>query len=159
MGKIKKIAVVLAVLLMAGLVVVLIIHHAREYRGPSHFPKTAWVSAGAADPVSALETACYATVQGDGKTMLASLTPELQAPLQKAWEKSAKAQGMTLEDFFASKTRKFFDDVLGFRVLGLKNVNDHQALVQVYVQGWWFKVTFNMRKIGSEWKVAGLRRG
>jgi hypothetical protein len=149
----------LAVLLVASVIVMVIIHRERQYKGPSHFPKTAWASAGTADPVSALETACWATQNGDGKAMLASITPELQAPLRKAWERSEVAKQMSLEDFFALKAEKPASIVIGFRVLGVRMVNDHQALVHVYIQGWWDKETIHMRKIGNDWKVAGFSMG
>ena len=155
-GKTKKAVGILTVTLIAGAVAMLAMHYAHRYKGPSHFPKSAWVSAGFGDPVSALETACWAGMHGDGKTMLASLTPELQLPLKKAWEKNAKAQGISLEDFFASHAAPIFGGVLGFRVLNEHAVNDQEAVVQVYIQGWWHKATIKMRKIGEEWKVAGF---
>jgi len=91
--------------------------------------------------------------------MLASLSPELQTALQKAWEKSAKAQGISEEDFMASRTTKFFKSVLGFRVLNEQVVKPDKVRLQVYVQGWWMKVTVTMDKVDNAWKVAGLRRG
>lgn len=157
--KAKKIVTVLAVLLVAGLAVIWGLHYKHQYHGPSHFPRTAWASAGSADPVAALETASWAAAHGDGKTMLASLTPALQKALQNAWEKSAKAQGMSEEDFLASHVSRFFSSVLGFRVLNEQVVKPDQVRLQIYVQGWWQKVTVTMKKIDKEWKVAGLRGG
>jgi len=156
-GKTKKAVAVVAVMLAACLALLELMRHEHRYKGPSHFPKATWVSAGSADPLSALETACWAGVHGDGKTMLASLTPDMQAPLQKAWAKAAKAQGITLEDFFASRAQGVFQWVLGFRVLDLQALNDHEALVHVYIQGLWHKATFKMRKVDGEWKVADVK--
>ncbi len=158
-GKTKKVVAVLAVVLVAGMAAWLAIRHAHQYRGRGHYPKSTWVAAGFAEPVPALETAGWAAIHGDGKMLLASLTPEFQAPLRKDWEASAKAQGQSPEDYSATHVRKILDSLLGFRVLGERRVNNHEVLVHVYIQGLWMKATFRMKKIDNEWKVAGVNGG
>ena len=157
--KIKKVVAAVAVLLAAGLTVLLIVRHAHRYQGPSHFPKSVWVSAGTSEPVSALETACWAALHGDGATMLASLTPELQDQARKDWEKKGRPKGLSLEDYLAAAAKRPASNILGFRVLGLQVVDRHEVLVHVFIQGWWHQATLRLRKIGPDWKVAEFRWG
>jgi hypothetical protein len=153
----KKITAGLAVLLLAGVVVVLVLRYHRQYHGPSHFPKGAWADAGTRDPVSALESAAYAAAQGDGKTLLASLTPELQAAVHRAWAMQGKAKGLSEEDFLAADARRYSPSILGFRVLGEQVVKPDQVRLLIYVQGWWYKMPVALKRIGNEWKIAGFR--
>jgi hypothetical protein len=53
------------------------VHHHHGAGSPMEFSRSSWKNAGYTDPVSAFETAFWATSQRDGKALLASLTPDL----------------------------------------------------------------------------------
>src|SRR5581483_9124027 len=78
------IAAGIGILLVVGIgttTTALVAQHQHNIQTQTSFPRSSWANAGYADPQSALETIFWAQAQGDGKTYLASMTPDLQQRL------------------------------------------------------------------------------
>ena len=131
---------------------VLVAQHQHSSQMQTSFPRSSWANAGYADPASALETIYWAQTQGDGKTYLASMTPDLQQRLQQQFGNELAKRGISLDDFFAQKSKEQIRPVTGFYIWGQQNASN-QLLLRVWVPGKGRNTTFKMRKIGSEWKL------
>ena len=130
----------------------LMVQHQQSVQMLTNFPRSSWENAGYADPTSALKTIFWAQTQGDGKTYLASMTPELQQQLQQQFAGDLAKQGLSLEEFFTQKSKGHIAPVTGFYIWGQKTVSN-QLLLRVWIPGKGKSATFKMRKIGSEWKL------
>lgn len=161
--KAKTVAVIgVGVLLAAGVGTGLAIHHQnlsgpqnnfnRLKTEPANFPRSSWTFAGYADPVSALETLFWAQTQGDGKMYLDSMTPELQQQLQQQFGSELARQGISLETFFASKSKESVHPVTALYIWGHQTVSN-QLLLRVWIPGKNKNATFKMRRIGDAWKL------
>ena len=126
--------------------------HQHSIQTQTSFPRSSWANAGYADPASALETIFWAQTQGDGKTYLASMTPELQQRLQQQFAGDLAKQGLSLEDFLAQKSKDHIRPVTGFYIWGQQNVSG-QLLLRVWIPGARKNATFKMRKTENEWKL------
>jgi RNA polymerase sigma factor (sigma-70 family) len=142
-----------AVILVAGTTTTLIIQHQHHVKVRTDFPKSSWALAGYADPASALETILWAGNHADGKTLLASMTPDLQQQLQQRFGDDLQKQGISLEEFFTRSAKNHVSTVTGFRVLSQQIVTDDKIILHLYVQGKEREDTFKMKKIGNEWKL------
>jgi RNA polymerase sigma factor (sigma-70 family) len=80
-SKAKMVIVAGVATILAVGTTILIVHRNHQVSAQTDFPRSLWKNAGNADPVSAFETAFWATSQNDGKTILASLTPNLRQKL------------------------------------------------------------------------------
>lgn len=120
--------------------------------GFQNFPRSSWKFAGYADPASALETLFWAQTQGDGKTYLDSMTPELQQRLQQQFGNDLTKQGISLEAFFTQKSKESVSPVTGLYIWGQETVSN-QLLLRVWIPGKNKNATFKMRRIGDQWKL------
>jgi RNA polymerase sigma factor (sigma-70 family) len=142
-----------AVILTAGTATTLVVTHQNKLKTQTEFPGSAWKFAGYADPASALVTAFWAGKQGNGKIIVASLTPELQQQLQQRFGPELTKRGMSLEDFFTQSSKKRVSKITGFRVLGQTVVAPDEVDLRVFAQGKESEETFKLKKIGNEWKM------
>jgi RNA polymerase sigma factor (sigma-70 family) len=146
------IAISAAVILAAG-TTTLVIQHQHRAQARTDFPKSSWALAGYADPALALETVLWAGNHADGKTLLASMTPDLQQQLQQRFGGELQKRGLSLEEFFTQSAKGHVSAITGFRVLNQEVVADNQIILHLYVQGKEREDTFKMKKIGNEWKL------
>jgi RNA polymerase sigma factor (sigma-70 family) len=141
------------VILAAGTTSTLMVQH-RAYTVPqTDFPRSSWVFSGYADPVSAFVTSFWATSRNDGKTLLASLTPDLLQKLKLNLPRGNDA--VTPEEFLSQDKNSAgrINEITGFRVLKLEVVSNDQVLLHLSVQGKEGELVFKMKKIGDEWKM------
>ena len=139
------------IILVAGATTTLIIqHHARTR---TDFPKSSWTLAGYKDPVSALRTVFWAGSRGDGKTVFASMTPDLRGQFQQRFADELKARSVSLEEFFTLTTQERLNAITGFRVLNQEIITHDQIILHLYVQGKEREDVFKLKKIGNEWKL------
>src|SRR5581483_9033829 len=130
----------------------LVAQHQHNTQTQTSFPRSSWANAGYADPQSALETIFWAQAQGDGKTYLASMTPDLQQRLEQQFAGQLSKQGMSLEELFTQKSKQHINAVTGFYIWGQQTVSN-QLLLRVWIPGKGQNATFKMKKIGNEWKL------
>jgi hypothetical protein len=147
------------ILLAIGIGTTATVHMTRQYRNAERhinksFPRSSWKNAGYADPASALETIFWAQTCGDGKTYLASMTPELQQRLQQQFAGDLAKQGVSLEEFFSLRSKQHIGPVTGLYIWGQKTFSN-QLLLRVWIPGKGKNTTFKMRKIGNEWRLDG----
>jgi RNA polymerase sigma factor (sigma-70 family) len=115
------------------------------------FPKSAWVFAGYADPLSALVSSLWAQTKSDSKTFLASLTPESQQKRQQEFNDRMAKTGKTATELFAEDSRNL-DKTTGFRIMGQEIDSNNEILLHLYVQGNEMNIDAKMVKVGDEWK-------
>jgi hypothetical protein len=134
------------IILLSGLVLC----GCTKKQATNDYPKASWVFAGYASPDSALESWIWALSKGDKTVMLQSLTPEAQKEGQKKLAvfsddpNVARAQGLGL------------DSQLGYTIRKREIVSNDEVVLHITTGGSKQVRTYDMRKIGSEWKlVAG----
>ncbi len=149
-----KVAVVVGstVLLAAGTTTTVVVRHEQHLRSQTEFPRSTWGFAGNADPASALKTVVWAESLGDGRTLLANMTPELQEQLRQRYANELKQQGVSLEEIVARKAKAAADKITGFYIWG-RQVVSNQVLLRVWLAGEGRNATFKMRQVGGEWKL------
>lgn len=143
------------ILLAIGIGTTAMVRTARQYWSaarPKNFPRSSWTNAGYTDPASALETIYWAQTCGDGKTYLASMTPELQQRLQQQFASDLGKQGVSLEEFFSQRSKEHISPATGLYIWGQKTFSN-ELLLRVWIPGKGKNATFKMRKIGNEWKL------
>jgi RNA polymerase sigma factor (sigma-70 family) len=148
------IVVAAAVLLTAGTTTTLMLRdRANNAQTRTNFPRSSWAFSGYADPTSAFVTSFWATSQNDGKTILASLTPDLLQKLKLNLRRGRDV--VTPEEFLSQNNNSAgrLDGITGFRVLKPEVVSDDQVLLHLSVQGKAGEQVFKMKKIGNEWKL------
>jgi hypothetical protein len=113
--------------------------------GQTEFPKESWHFAGYADPESAYLSIMWAFRNGDTHTLLASMTPDMQA----------KLAGKTI------LTQKDMDDVAGmtgYRILDKQMLSDNEVVFDVETEGesqgsnGTHTSKFYLQRLGGEWK-------
>jgi hypothetical protein len=121
------------------------------------FPRSSWMNAGYADPVSAFETSFWAASQNDGKTLLASLSPDLQQQLGLNLTRA----GISPEDFLSQdkNSASHLNGVAGFHVVKSEVVSDTEVRLHLSIQGKQGERTFKMKKVGNEWKMDDFPTG
>jgi hypothetical protein len=138
------------IILVVGTTTLIIRHHARTR---TDFPKSSWTLAGYGDPVSALRTVLWAGSRGDGKTVFASMTPDLRNQFQQRFADELKGRNVSLEQFFSLTTKERLSEITGFRVLNLEIITKDQIFLHLYIQGKEREDIFKLKKIGNEWKL------
>ena len=114
----------------------------------SVYPKASWIFAGYASPESSLESWTWALSRGDKTVMLQSLTPEAQKEEQKRLARFsddpviARAQGLGL------------NSQLGYTIRKREIVSDDEVVLYISVAASKEVRKYDMRKLGSEWKLA-----
>ena len=115
------------------------------------FPKASWAFVGYASPDSALESWTWALATGDKKVMLQSLTLEAK----KEWQK--ELAGMT-DDQIKTKSTKDSAKQLGYTIHTREVVSDVEVVLHISMIGSDQVMGMDVKKIGSEWKVAGPKQ-
>lgn len=147
-------AAILAVSTATTLIVSLNHHRATAQ---TDFPRSSWNNIGYADPVSAFETAFWATSQSDGKTIWASLAPDLQQKLGQG----LKRAGIVPEDYL-SQSRNSADHlngITGFQIIRSEVISEDEVRLHLTIKGKQGEQTFTMKKIGDEWKMDDFPSG
>jgi len=145
------VAIGVAIFMAAGATTTLMVRLKNPAVAQTDFPRSSWKNAGYADPVSAFETAIWATSQSDGKILLASLTPDLQ---QQLGLNLAHAR-MSPEDFLSQpkNSADHLNGINGFHISKLKAVSEGDVRLGISIEGKSREKTFTMKKTGNEWKL------
>jgi hypothetical protein len=112
------------------------------------FPKASWAFVGYASPDSALESWTWALAKGDKTVMLQSLTPEAQ----KEWQR--ELAGMT-DDQIKEKSAKGSAKQQGYTIEKREIISDNEVVLDITMIGSDQMQKMDVKKIGSEWKIAG----
>ena len=115
------------------------------------FPKASWAFVGYASPDSALESWTWALAAGDKKVMLQSLTPEAQ----KEWQK--QLAGLT-DDQLKAQAAQGAAKLLGYIIQKREVVSDGEVVLHITMIGSDQVQKMDVKKIASEWKVAGPKQ-
>jgi RNA polymerase sigma factor (sigma-70 family) len=159
--KIKTgVAVGTAVILVAGTATTLVRQREQAVKSGTDLRKASWNFVGYADPLSALETSFWAASHQEGKTMVASLTPELVQKINQRLGPQLRQHGTSLEEFL-SQSKKPMILGTGFHVIRQETISEDQIRLHVYVEdGVWTgteiksgEQVFDMRKVGGQWRV------
>ena len=105
--------------------------------------------AGYATPDAALQSTLFAMTQGDHNAFLASLSPE------EAQRVAKQAEGKTPEQM-SEKWRRDTGEMTSYRILDRDEVSSEEMVLVIYVAGEKKVVPMRMRKVGEEWKFAGV---
>ena len=117
-----------------------------------YYPKENWAFIGYETPEAALQSAIWAMREGDTRTLLASLTPEEMARMQKEWGNKSEAQ-------VSADAKKGTDKISGIRILESKTLSDEEVVLSIYAAGGEDKVQkIAMKRYGAEWRMAGPKR-
>ena len=115
------------------------------------YPKASWAFAGYASPEAAQESWTWALAKGDKTAMLQSLTPEAQ----KEWQKMLA--GMTDEQMKAQAAQGAAK-LPGYTIQKREVVSDDEVVLHITMMGSDQVQKYDMKKIGSEWKLAGPKK-
>jgi hypothetical protein len=117
-----------------------------------YYAKESWAFSGYATPEAALQSVIWAMREGDLRTLLASLTPEEMARMQKEW-------GNKSDEQISADAKRGTDKLSGVRVLESNRLSDDEVVLSVYAAGGEDKVQkISMKRYGAEWKMAGPKR-
>lgn len=119
--------------------------------GDGYFPKENWAFAGYATPEAAFQSAVWAMKEGDYKTFMASLGPEMRANFEKEFANK------TSEEFSAEGKRKM-EKTAGFRILDQTPLSENVVILNVFPDGEPHAQKMILRKLGAEWKLDGPYR-
>jgi len=105
--------------------------------------------AGYATPDAALQSTLFAMTQGDHNAFLASLSPE------EAQRVAKQSEGKTPEQM-SEKWRRDTGEMTSYRILDRDEVSSEEMVLVIYVAGEKQVVPMQMRRVGEEWKFAGV---
>ena len=108
-------------------------------------------------PVSAFDTAFWAGSQSDGKTLLASLSPDLQQKLGLNLTRASISPEEFLSQDKNSASR--LNGITGFHVVKSEVISDNEVHLHLSIQGKEGEQIFKMKKIGDEWKMDDFPTG
>lgn len=120
--------------------------------GVEFWAKDQLAFAGYGSPEAALKSTFWAMNGGDMKAMLASMTPEARALLEKEREKDGKSEA-DMEAEFKGMAESLTSTPSGFRVLGQEAKSSDEVIVTIYAEGQTRARNFVLNKVGNEWKV------
>jgi hypothetical protein len=115
------------------------------------YPKDALKFAGYASPDSALETWTWAMTKGDKTVMLQTLTPEARPQ----WEKMLS--GKTDEQMKA-EVAKGAAKLAGYTIQMRETISADEVVVHFTMIGSDQVLKMDVKKIGSDWKIAGPKQ-
>jgi hypothetical protein len=115
------------------------------------YPKDALKFAGYSSPDSALETWTWAMTKGDKTVMLQTLTPEARPQ----WEKMLA--GKTDEQMKA-EAAKGAAKLAGYTVQKRETISADEVVVHFTMIGSDQVLKMDVKKIGSDWKIAGPKQ-
>lgn len=110
-------------------------------------PKESWTFAGYATPEAAVESMAWAVNNGDAKTFMASLTPEMQNDFFKGFAGT--------ETEFIDEGKKELSKFTGFRILQRDVHSDNEVVLDVFMDGDDHSDKLLLKKIDGQWKFAG----
>jgi hypothetical protein len=115
-----------------------------------YWPQDAWTFKGFASADAALQSSLWAANNGDLKTLLASTTGELQKMIQEDFKGKPETEASI----------KAMDEVIGIksvRVVNREAQDNDTVVITAELEGLTESQTQKLllKKIGSEWKVAG----
>ncbi len=121
----------------------------------AYWPKAQLVAAGYADPASALRTALWAMTRGDAGSLAMSVTPEARASMERQdWlEHKSAAEEMAERGRWIAES---LGPISGFYVVGQQLTAEDRAIVDVHFEGEGKARKFEMKKVGSEWKLSAM---
>lgn len=120
-------------------------------RPADQFPRESWAFAGYGSPEAALISAVWAMREGNPKTYLASLSPEEQERMSKAWESASEGE-------VAAKHQKDVANITGVRILEKQLVTPNEIVMDVYVEGVGKMEKVSMKRVANDWKFGGFIR-
>ena len=112
------------------------------------YPKDALKFAGYASPDAALETWTWAMTRGDKTVMLLTLTPEARTVWEKSWAGKTDEQ---MKAEVAKGAAKFS----GYTIKKREVISDDEIVVHLTLIGSDQIRKLDIRKIGTDWKIAG----
>ena len=115
------------------------------------YPKAALKNAGYSTPDSALETWTWAMTKGDKEVILQSLTPETKKDIEKL------LAGKTEEQMKADAA-KGAAKISGYTIQKREVISADQVVVHITLIGSDEVLKMDVKKIGSDWKIAGPYR-
>jgi RNA polymerase sigma factor (sigma-70 family) len=113
-----------------------------------YFPKESWAFAGYADPESTFQSLAWAMSKGDLKTMLAGVSPEERARMEKEFEGKSESEILAAVGADVEKIK-------GFRILKKEMLSESEVMLTVFSDGKDETAKLRFRRIGNEWKMAG----
>lgn len=112
-------------------------------------PNDSLANVGYATSESALQTFCWAWSHGDTNAILASLSPEGRARMEKEWGGKSEAERAVLFEHAS-------DAATGYRIVNQKEISADEVLFSLYIGGTQETLAkFRMKRFGGEWKLAG----
>jgi RNA polymerase sigma factor (sigma-70 family) len=117
--------------------------------GQTDFPKASWHFAGYSNPESALQSCVWAVDNGDARTMVAGVSPAMQA----------KFAGQPPEKIITAKDREDFTTMTGFKILDKEVVSADEVTFDVQTEGLDQRVKFSMQRVNGQWKFSGKAAG
>lgn len=111
-------------------------------------PKESWTFAGYATPEATIQSMAWAVNNGDMKTFLASLAPEMQKEIENEWEGKSGTE-------FMDEGKKELDKFTGFRILQRDFRSDSEVYLDVFMDGDNHSDKLRFKKIEGQWKFAG----
>jgi hypothetical protein len=114
------------------------------------YPKASWIFAGYGSPDSALESWTWALSKGDKAVMLQSLTPEAQKESQKTLAGISDDPNVAQAQLGASPP--------GYRIQRREIVSDDEVVLHVTTTGSNQVQKYDLKKIGTEWKLVGPKK-
>lgn len=111
------------------------------------YPRASLAFAGYASPESAMESWVWAMTKGDKTVMLQSLTPEASKGRQ---ELAGKAESKMRAEF-----AKNGSDFTGYTIQKRKAISDNEVVLHVTMFGSDQVQKYDIRKVGSDWKLNG----
>jgi len=157
--KMKTAVAVGAVILLAAGTTTMVVQHQRYHlpkpqpviAGQTEFPKESWHFAGYADPESAYLSIMWAFRNGDTRTLLASMTPDMQKKLEG-------------ETVLTAKDKADVANMTGYRILDKQMLSDNEVVFDVETDGEGQGTSgthtskFYLQRVGDEWKFSGQPR-
>jgi Domain of unknown function (DUF4878) len=114
-------------------------------------PKENWAFAGYASPESTVQSAIWAVSQGDLKTFLGSLTPEMQEEIKKEWGQKSEAE-------IAAEGKAETQKTKGYQIQNTQTISPDEVVLSLQMDGKETSEEMTVKRIGTEWKLAGPRK-
>ena len=141
------------ILLAAGTTTTMVVHHQHRplpepqpvAAGETDFPKSSWRFAGYADPESAYQSCMWAFENGDTRTLLASMTTDMQK----------KLEGKTV---LTAKDKADVAGMTGYRIFDKQVLSDNEVVLEVETDGksqglnGTHTSKIYLQRVGDEWK-------
>ncbi len=110
-------------------------------------PREQFAFVGYGTPVAALQSVLWGMGQGDLKSMLAGMTPEMQALGQKDWANKTELE-------VAEELKRGSQKLASFQVLKTEPGEDGTITLTVFMGGSEATQKMKFRRVGEEWKLS-----